>query len=137
MKRFTLFSLVLLFLCPLWLQAQLSKGTWYASGYQGSPLPVAQNLADFSYFDQLGLETDVFALSISPEIGYFFSRRLLAGTRLGGILLSKNDVVYGNRLIVAPFLRYYLNPEAENNHFFVNAQLNILAAKDNDAIVEI
>lgn len=132
MKHFTLFLLALLMICPSWAQAQLSKGTWYVSGYTGSPLPVAQNLGDLSYYNKLGTERDLVSLHISPEIGYFFSDRFLAGARLGGGLLRKNDFVNGNSFIASPFVRYYINPNAENTHFYANAQLNLLATKDDN-----
>lgn len=132
MKHLTLCLLVLILICPLWAQAQLSKGTWYVSGYTGSPLPVAQNLGDLSYFNKLGTERNLVSLHISPEIGYFFSDRFLAGARLGGGLLSKNDFVNGNSFIASPFVRYYINPKAEKTHFYANAQLNMLVTKDDN-----
>jgi hypothetical protein len=128
MKRFTLFLLVLLLSCPMWVQAQLSKGTWYTSGSKASSLPVAEGLAGLSYFDELGTIDNLVGLNISPEFGYFFSRRLLAGSRVSLSLFSKNDVFDGNSIAVEPFVRYYLNPGTANNHFFVNAQLNILSS---------
>ena len=132
MKQFTLFSLVLLLACPLWVQAQLSKGTWYASGSIYSPLPVAQGLAGLSYFEEFGPVEDLFISNLSPEFGYFFSKRLLVGTRVSASLYSKNDSFDGNSIGVAPFARYYLNPQSTNNHFFVNAQFNLLFSSDNN-----
>lgn len=132
MKRFTLFSLVLLLYCPLWVHAQLSKGTWYASGSTASGLPVASGLAGLSYFDELGTVNNLFGLNLSPEFGYFFSKRLLLGTGVSLSLFSKNDVFDGNALGVTPFARYYLNPQSANNHFFVNTQFNLLFSSDNN-----
>lgn len=135
MKRYTLFSLVLLMICPLWVRAQLQKGTWYASGTGGVELPVAQGLAGFSTLTtQNSAEINLTGLSISPELGYFFSDHLLAGSRLAFSTAFGNDVVDVSGLAVAPFLRYYINPKAANNHFYANAQLNIQVLGDNQAL---
>ncbi|HPH19402.1 MAG TPA: hypothetical protein PLE32_11510 [Haliscomenobacter sp.] len=130
MKRFTLFSLVLLVCCPLWAQAQLSKGTWYTGGYAGSTLPVAHGLAGLSYSNEYSPNESLFGLSISPEFGYFFSSRLLVGSRLSLSLLDKTSIFGGSAIGAAPFVRYYLNPQAKNSHFFVNAQLNLFSSSD-------
>ena len=128
MKQFSLFLLVLLFTCPRWVQAQLSKGTWYASGSTASELPVASGLAGLYYYDELGTINNLFELSLSPEFGYFFSKRLLVGTGVSLSLFNKNDAFDSNVVGVAPFARYYLNPQSANNHFFVNAQFNLLVS---------
>lgn len=132
MKRFTLFLLILLLSCPMWVQAQLNKGTWYASGSIYSGLPAAQGLVGLRYFEKFGPIEDQFSLNLSPEFGYFFSKRLLVGSRITATLYSKNDLFDANAIGVAPFARYYLNPQSTNNHFFVNAQFNLLFSSDNN-----
>lgn len=130
MKRSILFLLAVLFCFPFCLYGQLSKGTWYASGSSGSTLPVAQGLAELSFLSQAGFEVNVFGLGISPEFGYFFSNNLLIGSRLSASLVGEE----GGAFAVAPFARFYLNPQASNNHFFVNGQLSFLSASDDNLL---
>jgi hypothetical protein len=129
MKRFTLFLLVLLLACPWLIQAQLSKGIWYASGSTATELPVASGLAGLYYVDNLGTGNSQFELSLSPEFGYFFSKRLLVGAGAPLYLFSKKDAFDSNVAGVVPFARYYLNPQSANNHFFVNAQFTLLFSR--------
>lgn len=129
MKQFSLFLLALLLYCPLWIQAQLSTGTWYASGATASPLPVASGLAGLTYLDELGTIENLFELNLSPEFGYFFSKRLLIGTGVPLSLFSKKDLFNSNVIGITPFARYYLNPQSANNHFFVNAQFTLLFSR--------
>lgn len=133
MKHLTLCLLVLILICPLWAQAQLSKGTWYVSGSAAGNVPVAQGLAGLSLSTQNGTDDNLVGLNISPTIGYFFSDRLLAGSRFTLNAYTGNDALLSSGVVVAPFLRYYINPKAANNHFYANTQLFVIATEDNRA----
>jgi hypothetical protein len=134
MKRFTLFFLVILIWYPIALKAQLTKGTWYVSGATSNQLPVAQGLSELFYFKEAGLYDDQFGMGVSPEFGFFFSRRLLVGSRLSLTLVGRNEAFGVTGIAIAPFVRYYLNPQSDNNHFFANAQLNLFPPEYNTLI---
>lgn len=118
----------LCFMCmliwPMLLQAQLTRGTFYSSGYGINSLPgFANGLAELSL--NSGDDSDLLGLAIAPELGLFVSDRWLLGSSLtiGSFTLAGSTGVGGFSL--SPFARYYFNPQASNNHFFANAQLNL------------
>jgi hypothetical protein len=108
----------------LLVQAQLTRGTIYSSGYgNNGVLGFANGLAEISLLSGEG--NDLLGLSISPELGLFVSDRWLLGSRLtmGGVALEQ--VVGTGNFSLAPFARYYFNPQARNNHFFANTQVDL------------
>lgn len=118
----------LCFICvliwPMLVQAQLTRGTIYSSGYGSNNIPgFANGLAELSL--NAGNDNDLLGLAIAPEFGLFVSDRWLLGSRLtiGSFTIADRTGVGGFSL--SPFARYYFNPQAHNNHFFANAQFDL------------
>lgn len=118
----------LCFICmliwPMLVQAQLTRGTFYSSGY-GTVIPgFTGGLAGLA-IEASKEDNALFGLAIAPEFGLFVSDRWLLGSRLtiGSFALAGVTGVGGFSL--SPFARYYFNPQAHNNHFFANAQFDL------------
>lgn len=115
---------IFMLIWPMLVQAQLTRGTFYSSGYGSNNIPgFANGLAELSL--NAGNDNDLLGLAIAPEFGLFVSDRWLLGSRLtiGSFTLVGSTGVGGFSL--SPFARYYFNPQASNNHFFANAQFNL------------
>ncbi|MDX2069159.1 MAG: hypothetical protein SFV55_12115 [Haliscomenobacter sp.] len=115
---------IFMLIWPMLLQAQLSRGTFYSSSYGINNIPgFANGLAELSL--TTGNGDGLLRLAIAPEFGLFVSDRWLLGSRLtiGSFILS-GETGAGS-FSFSPFARYYFNPQARNNHFFANAQLDL------------
>lgn len=115
---------IFMLIWPMLLQAQLSRGTFYSSGYGINNTPgFANGLAELSL--NTGNGDGLLGLAIAPEFGLFVSDRWVLGSRLtiGSFILS-GETGAGS-FSLSPFARYYFNPQARNNHFFANAQLDL------------
>jgi len=124
MKTIPRLFFMLIVICPILAQAQLTRGTFYSSGYGVNSIPgFANGLAELSL--TTGNGNGLLGLAIAPEFGLFVSDRWLLGSRLtiGSFILSGETGAGGFSL--SPFARYYFNPQASNNHFFANAQLDL------------
>lgn len=132
MRVFTLSTLFLL-LFSAGAQAQLTKGTRYASGLSNG-YNFANGQAELSWVSDEG--GDFINLGISPELGYFFTNRLLLGANVTLVTGSGIDDDVNLIGAIGPFARYYFNPGSANNHFFVNAQLVALFDGDDDGVAQ-
>lgn len=115
------FMLFISLLCGPSLQAQLSKGTLYLGSYFNR-----NNAAVQSDWGSLSLnafqDSSFLEFSLSPEVAIFLSDRIMVGGRfLYGMATDFESS--GSAVGLNPLARYYLNPKANNTHFFGQASL--------------
>lgn len=115
------FALFITLLCGPSLQAQLSKGTLYLGSSSYRDINAVQS--DWGSLSLNALENSSFLeFSLSPEVAIFLSDRIMVGGRfLFG--MATDFEASGSAVGLNPLARYYLNPKANNTHFFGQASL--------------
>jgi len=121
MKTNYLILSLIISLFSLTANSQITKGNWMVGG-DGYYSSFKSERVDGSG------EYSPWAISINPNIGYFFKNKLVTGATLN-LNLSKPS----NRYILSPFVRYYfLNPNKMYNVFSsINGGYGVLIDKEN------
>ena len=100
-------SLMILFFSA---QAQIEKGSW---------------LLDFYGHSGYETEEEIVFPQLYAKVGYLPLESLAVGVRIGGSGFFQNGNNFGSALY-AVFGRYYINPQAENFHFFGELESGLL-----------
>ena len=136
-KRFSL-SVLFVFLCFVFAQAQLTKGTRFLGFPTGAtnssyrtPLAVYGGIGEAAGLFRDG--SNIFAFQFSPQVGSFVSDHLLVGSTLYFNNVSF-DFENGQTIVGAiPFARYYFNPASTSGtHFYGEVSLGYLTVLNED-----
>ena len=111
------FLLLIALVASLSLNAQITKNNWLVGGS-----------AAFSYTENDDqANSNNLTLSLSPNIGYFFLNKMALGLRPNYFLngSSGSGTSKSERIILAPFVRYYFLEAEKKINVFVEGAYNI------------
>jgi len=97
--------------------SQISKGQWLVGGNAGFA----------SYKNGDYKQTDI---TISPNAGYFFIDHFAGGLRVNFTSQKPKDYTARTYFTVAPFVRYYILPTAQQVNIFADAEYGFGSGKE-------